>query len=549
MKYPAYILLLIILFCISCAENPDKNIADTRTVFRYNESAGISSLDPSFARNVENIWAINQLFNGLVQMDDDLNVIPSIASSWDISEDGIVYTFHLRTDVYFHDHELFPEGKGRKVVAEDFVHSLFRIVSPEVTSPGAWIFNNLDQSKDLGFKAPDDSTFQIYLKQPFPPFLGLLTTQYCSVIPHEIVEYYGRDFRSHPVGTGPFKFKMWKEGVRLIFVKNDNYFEKTLQGEALPYLDAVAISFLNEKQVVFLEFVKGDLDFISGLDEIPKDEVLSQTGKLNPKFNGKFFLESQPYLKTDYLGILVDEESELVKASPLSNKLVRKAMNYGIDREKMITYLRNNIGTAAYAGIIPKGMPSYDTSMVRGYKYDRDRAKALLIEAGYGKGVDMPPIEISTSSDYLDMCEFIQHQLGEIGFNITIDVKAAVTLRELVATSRLVLFRKNWLADYPDAENYLALFYSKNFAPIGPNYTHFKSAEFDALYESAQMEMDDNARYKIYQQMDQLIIDEAPIVPLYYDQSIRLIQNNISGLKSNPMNLLNLKKVKKLTHH
>ncbi|HIO71716.1 MAG TPA: ABC transporter substrate-binding protein, partial [Flavobacteriales bacterium] len=170
MKYPAYILLLIILFCISCAENPDKNIADTRTVFRYNESAGISSLDPSFARNVENIWAINQLFNGLVQMDDDLNVIPSIASSWDISEDGIVYTFHLRTDVYFHDHELFPEGKGRKVVAEDFVHSLFRIVSPEVTSPGAWIFNNLDQSKDLGFKAPDDSTFQIYLKQPFPPF-------------------------------------------------------------------------------------------------------------------------------------------------------------------------------------------------------------------------------------------------------------------------------------------------------------------------------------------------------------------------------------------
>ncbi len=546
MRFPAYILLLIILLCSSCAEDPDENI-DSRTVFRYNESAGISSLDPSFARNVENIWAINQLFNGLVQMDDELNIIPSIASSWDISEDGMVYTFHLRSDVYFHDHELFPEGEGRKVIAEDFVHSLFRIVNPEVTSPGAWIFNNLDKSKDLGFKALDDSTFQIYLKQPFPPFLGLLTTQYCSVIPHEIVEHYGRDFRNHPVGTGPFKFKMWKEGVQLIFVKNDNYFEKTPEGESLPYLDAVSISFLSEKQVVFLEFVKGDLDFISGLDEMPIDEVLSHTGELNPKYEGKFILESRPYLKTDYLGILVDKESALVKASPLSNKLVRQAMNYGIDRVKMITYLRKNVGTAAHAGIIPRGMPSYDTSIVKGYKYDPDKAKELLIEAGYGGSVTMPSIEISTSSDYLDMCEFIQHQLGEIGFNITIDVKAAVTLRELVATSRIVLFRKNWLADYPDAENYLALFYSKNFAPIGPNYTHFKNDEYDALYETAQLETDDTARYKIYQQMDQLIIDEAPIVPLYYDQSIRLIQNNISGLKSNPMNLLNLKKVRKLS--
>ncbi|PCH91035.1 MAG: ABC transporter substrate-binding protein, partial [Bacteroidetes bacterium] len=326
MRFPTYILLFVVLLYSSCAEEKDKAV-DTRTVFRYNESAGISSLDPSFARNVENIWAINQLFNGLVQMDDELNVVPSIASSWDISEDGAVYTFHLRTDVYFHDHELFQGGKGRKVIAEDFVHSLFRIVNPEVTSPGAWIFNNLDQSKNLGFVAIDDSTFQIFLKNPFPPFLGLLTTQYCSVVPHEIVEHYGRDFRNNPVGTGPFKFKMWKEGVQLIFVKNDNYFEKTLQGESLPYLDAVSISFLNEKQVVFLEFVKGDLDFISGLDELPKDEVLSQTGQLNPKYKDKFTLERQPYLKTDYLGILVDPESELVKASPLNNKLVRQAMN------------------------------------------------------------------------------------------------------------------------------------------------------------------------------------------------------------------------------
>jgi len=536
--------LLAILLC-SC-HNENKGEIDTKTVFRYNESAGISSLDPSFARNVENIWAIHQLYNGLVQMNDELDVEPCIAKSWEISEDGLNYTFHLRDDVYFHDHELFPNGQGRKVIAEDFKHSLFRIMNPEVTSPGAWIFNNIDLSRHLGFHATDDTTFQIFLIKPFPPFLGLLTMQYCSVIPHEIVEHYGRDFRNHPIGTGPFVFKMWKEGVKLIFVKNENYFEKDTDGSKLPYLDAVSISFINEKQVVFLEFIKGDLDLISGLDEMPKDEVLSQTGKLNPKYQNKFRLESQPYLKTDYLGILVDEESEIVKDNPLRLKAVRQALNYGIDKEKMITYLRNNIGTAARAGIIPKGMPSYDEKKVKGYEYNPDKALALLTEAGFTEGGGMLEIVINTSSDHLDMCEFIQHQLGEIGIDVKIDVKAAVTLRELVAKSKLNLFRKNWLADYPDAENYLALFYSKNFCPIGPNYTHFKNDKFDRLYEKAQTITDDMERYELYQEMDRIIIEAAPIIPLYYDQIIRLVQNNIIGLSNNPMNLLELKRVKKI---
>jgi peptide/nickel transport system substrate-binding protein len=531
----------------ACTPNPAET-GETRTVFRYNEAAGISSLDPIFASKVENIWAVNQVYNGLIQMDDQLQVQPCIAKSWDISEDGLSYTFHLRNDVYFHDDEVFAGGKGRKVVASDFVHSLFRILDPDESSPGLWIFNNIDRTAGKGFEALNDSTLEIHLLQPFPPFLGLLTMQYCSVVPFEATEKYGRDFRSHPVGTGPFQFKVWKEGVKLVLIKNNNYFEKDENGTALPYLDAVTISFLSEKQVVFLEFNKGTLDMVSGLDQMPKDDVLLHTGKLNPLYEGKFRLETLPYLKTDYLGILVDPNSDLVKNSPLNMKGVRQAINYGIDRKQMITYLRNNIGSPANSGIVPRGMPSYNAKKVRGYTYNPDKAAALLKEAGFDADNKLE-ITITTSKNYREMCEYIQHQLGEIGIMVKIDVQQAINMSELIATARVNLFRKNWLADYPDAENYLALFYSKNFSPIGPNYTHFANAEYDELYEKSQLEVNDSIRFGYYQQMDQIVIDEAPIVPLYYDDVIRLVHNNISGLDTNAMNLLTLKRVKKQNSH
>ena len=542
-KFLAFFIGLSIAL-VACTPKPDE-IGETRTVFRYNEAGGIASLDPIFASKVENIWAVNQLYNGLIQMDDELQIQPCIAKSWDISEDGLTYSFHLRTDVYFHDDEVFEGGKGRKVVASDFVHSLFRILNPDESSPGLWIFNNIDRTAGKGFEALNDSTLEIHLLHPFPPFLGLLTMQYCSVVPFEATEKYGRDFRSHPVGTGPFKFKIWKEGAKLVFIKNDNYFEKDDDGNSLPYLDAVTVSFLSEKQVVFLEFSKGTLDMVSGLDQMPKDEVLLHTGALNPLYKGKFRLETLPYLKTDYLGILVDPNSDLVKNSPLKLKAVRQAINYAIDRHQMITYLRNNIGAPANAGIIPRGMPSFDAKKVKGYTYDPDKATALLNAAGFNADNELPEITITTSKNYLEMCEFMQHQLGEIGIKIKIDVQQAINLSELIATARVNLFRKNWLADYPDAENFLALFYSRNFSPVGPNYTHFSSEEYDELYEKAQLEVNDTIRFKYYQQMDQIIIEEAPIVPLYYDDVIRLVHNNISGLSTNPMNLLTLKRVKK----
>lgn len=539
---------LVALTQYSCGGGPPGEEKDDRTVFRYNESAGITSLDPAFARNLENIWAINQLFNGLVQMDDNFEVQPAIAKSWDISEDGKEYTFYLRDDVYFHDHEAFKGGKGRRVVASDFVSSFFRIMDEKVASPGSWIFNNIaktDKSNYTGFVAENDTTLKIYLRNPFPPFLGLLTMQYCSVVPPEVVEHLGDDFRNNPIGTGPFKFKVWNEGSKLIFVKNENYFETDEDGKKLPYLDAVSISFIKDEQVAYFEFLKGGVDFMSGLDGSYKDQILTNSGELKEEFKEDVNMITHPYLNTEYLGFLVDEDLEIVQNSPVRHKKVRQAINYAFDRKQMITYLRNNIGTPANSGFIPKGMPSFDEMNVKGYSHNPDKARELLAEAGFPNGEGMETITLHTTAQYLDLCEFIQHQIEEIGIPIEIELNTEATHREMVARSGITFFRKSWIADYPDAENYLALFYSYNFSPGGPNYTHFKNKEYDHLYEKALKEVDDSTRYEYYKQMDQIIIEEAPVVPLYYDQVVRFVRKDVENLGINPMNLLILKKVKK----
>jgi peptide/nickel transport system substrate-binding protein len=548
-KIKSFFFLLLYLVCLifimSC--NPGQRENKNKTVFRYNESGGITSLDPAYAKDQACIWATNQIYNGLVQLNDKLEVIPCIAKSWTISNDGLLYTFHLRNDVFFHKSEAFKNANTRKVTAHDFVYSFKRIIDPKVASPGAWIFNSVNDSisdNDFNFKALNDTTLIIHLKARSPAFLGLLSMQYCSVVPEEVVEFFGKDFRKHPVGTGPFKFKLWKEGVKLVLLKNENYFEFDGQNR-LPYLDAIAITFNTDKQSVFLEFLKGNIDFLNSIDPNYKDELLTRSGELNPKYKNKFNMLTESYLNTEYLGFLVDSASDIVNTSPTKLTAIRKAINYGFDRKKMIKYLRNNIGCAGVYGFIPVGMPGFDSTKVKGYDYNPELAKKLLAEAGYLNGEGLPDITLSTNATYLDLCEFIQQQLTEIGFKIKIDVNPPATLREMIAKSKVPFFRGSWIADYPDAENYLSLFYSNNFCPKGPNYTHFSNRTYDELFEKAMNETNDSIRYEEYRKMDQLILDEAPVVILYYDEVLRFYQKNISGLTSNPMNLLTLKRVKK----
>ncbi|WP_233280022.1 ABC transporter substrate-binding protein [Constantimarinum furrinae] len=521
---------MLILFS-SCADSAQKDI--DHLVFRYNEHSNIPTLDPAFARNPQIIWPTNQLYNGLVQLDDELNIKPDIAKSWEIVDSTCTYTFTLRDDVYFHKNKVFGRDSTRTVTAQDFVYSFNRLTDENVASPGSWVMNNVEY-----YEAENDSTFKILLKQPFPAFMGLLSMRYCSVVPKEAVEHYGNDFRSNPVGTGPFQFKLWEENVKLVLRKNHNYFETDEHGTPLPYLEAVAITFLPDKQSEFLQFTQGKLDLVSGLDNSYKDEVISTTGELQEKYRSKVNLITAPYLNTEYLGFFMGADTPEIQS-----KALRQAINYGFDRVKMVTYLRNGMGIPATNGFIPKGLPGFDE--IAGYTYQPEKAKELIAQYKSESGDMTPQITIGTNSQYLDLCEYIQRELEKLGIDVTIDVVPPSTLRQMKSSGELDIFRASWIADYPDAENYLSLFYSENFTPNGPNYTHFKNTTFDSLYVKALSISNIEERKLLYTKMDSIIISEAPVVPLFYDKAVRFVNKKVSGLGINPQNFLVLKRVKK----
>jgi ABC-type transport system substrate-binding protein len=535
-SYRFSIVILSILFLASCKSHlhPDKKI------FHYNEQTGIASLDPAFAKNQSIMWAIHQLYNTLIEVDADMHLKPSLAKSWDISADNITFTFHLRTDVYFNDDAAFTNGKGRLLTAADVVYSFNRIIDKNVASPGAWIFNSRVNTANA-FKAVDDSTFQLKLARPFQPILGILSMQYCSVVAPESVEKYGNEFRRHPVGTGPFAMVAWEEGQALVLKKNVRYFERDNNDIALPYLDGIKVSFYDSKATEFLEFQQHRLDFINDIEASFKDEILTKTGNLKKEWQGKLLLQKHPYLNTEYLGILVDGANDLVKNSPLRLQKIRQAINYGFDRQKMMLYLRNSIGTAAESGFVPAGLPSFDSVKVKGYHYDVSKAKQLLHEAGFANGNGLPVIKLLTIPVYADLAAYIANELQQTGIKVQVEAIQKSLLLEQTSKSQALFFRASWIADYPDAENYLGVFYGKNPAP--PNYTRFKNAAYDALYEKAMAEKDDTMRYQLYQQMDQLIMDNAPVVPLWYDMAIHLVHTNIINFEPTGLNLLELRRV------
>lgn len=533
-----FVLIMLSLFILTGCTSHNNH---SKKIFRYNESTGIASLDPAFAKNQSIIWAVHQIYNTLIETDDNLNMIPSLAKSWDVTPDRLIYIFHLHNDVFFHDNEAFVNAKGRRMTAYDVEYSFKRIIDKNTASSGAWIFNGRIDSLN-GFRAINDSTFQLTLTKPFNPILGLLSMKYCSIVPKEVVEKFGKDFRSHPCGTGPFQFKVWEEGQALILTRNNNYFEKDSAGNRLPYLDAIKTSFFDNKATEFLLFQQGQIDFQNDIDASFKDEILSKKGELKKEWKDKIILSKHPYLNIEYLGILEDTSNIVVQHSPLRQLKLRQAINYGFDRRKMMLYLRNSIGIPAESGFVPAGLPSFDSFLVKGYRYNPQKARQLLQEAGYKNGQGLPVIKLLTVAVYAELGSFIAKELEDIGIKIQVEVVQKSLLLEQTAKSQALFFRGSWIADYPDAENYLSVFYSKNPAP--PNYTRYSNPRFDVLYERSLIENNDSIKLNFYRQMDQMVMNDAPVIPLWYDEVIHLINPRVLNMHANGLNLLELRRVK-----
>ncbi len=542
MSCPSLLLALLVAL-LACNDTPTPT--ESRLAFRYNQHNPITSLDPAFARTQNNIWAVDCLFNGLVQLDDSLNVKPCIAKNWSISPDGLTYHFYLRQDVFFHDDPAFPkDGKGRKMVAADVVYSFERLLDEAWPKPGSWIFKSR-VAADSAFVAESDSVFVIRLATPFQPMLQILTMQYASIVPREVCEYWGRDFRRHPVGTGPFQFKVWAENQALVLVKNHQYFERDSAGARLPYLDAVKTTFIGDRKTAFLEFKKGNLDYFFGLESSYINEILTPDGELQTELSEGFYFLKNPYLNTEYLGIRIESDpliSSQTIANPLQIKKIRQALNYGFDRAQLLRTLRNNVGRPATSGFAPRGLPSFDAEIVPGYRYDPSLAAQLLADAGFPLGKNLPNITLLCNNDYLDLCTFIARQWEDLGIKVKIEMTETALLRERMRNGQAPFFRASWIADYPDAESFLTCFYSKNAAP--PNYSHFQNAAFDQLYEASLQETNIERRYALYRSMEKILVEESPVIFLFYDETAQFANRRVSGLSRNAINLLSLKKVR-----
>jgi oligopeptide transport system substrate-binding protein len=503
-----------------------------------NLATGIESLDPAFAKALFMMWQCNQLYNRLVDNDASGKIVPSIATGWQVSQDRKTYTFKIRKGIYFHDNEAFINGKGRAVVASDVTYSLNRIISETVNSPGSWIFNGKVDSLQP-FLAPNDSTFIIQLQQPFNPLLNILSMQYCSIVPHEVVDKWGKDFRSHPCGTGPFQFDYWDEGNILSLIKNKNYWEVDSTGNSLPYLKAIKTTFIDSKASEFLMFMQNKIDFMNGIDASFKDQLTTKKGVLKKEFEGKIQLLKKPYCNIEYLGILNDSKNSNANELLLQKK-VRQALNMGFDKSKLVMYLRNSVGKPANVGMIPYGLVGFDSVQQNFSTYQPERAKQILKTIQQDK-----PITLLVPDMYEDRCTFIASQLADLGLKIKVEVIQQSLLREQISQNKVALFWATWIGDYLDAESYMAMFYSKNGSP--PNYTRFSNQQFDQLYEQALVCKDDASKLLLYKQMDAIIREEVPAIPLFYDEVNHFLQPTIKGWQTNALNLVSLKSVKKAT--
>lgn len=473
-------------------------------VFRYNEPAGIPTLDPAFAKDKSTIWAVQQLFESLVALDAENEIVPALAAHWSVAENGRVYEFSLR-EAYFHD--------GSKLNPADVVYSLKRLQDPTIASPGSWVLDDV-----LDIYESVLGTVIIELHSPNAAFLSLLAMPYCGVMPVGAAEV-----ATLPLGTGPFKMHRWHYGEKLVLHRHEQYWRQDAEGQSLPYLDGISVSFLPDQQSAFLEYLSGNFDFLPNLDPSFKDDLLTKSGELQFRYRDNHRIERTPFLNTEYL--IFNAEKGLPRE-------LRWAINAGINREEMIESLRNGVGIPARGGIVPFGLPEYRDSI--GTPYAPDSVATMLTS------MELPELTLVTVANYRDLCEYVQGEMTSLGWSIDVNVVPSATLRSEKSAGTLDFFRASWIADYPDAENYLMLFYSGYKAPNGPNYSLYEDAGYDEIYEQIRVLPPGEQRSLLIRKADQYLIQEQVFVPLYYDEVLRVYPNYVTGVESNALNALNL---------
>lgn len=522
-----------------CTRKVDANDTSINTVLKAN----VKGLDPINATDQYSSTVAGQIYEGLLQynyLKRPYVLEPLLAEAMPtVSDNGLTYTFKIRKGVKFQDNAAFPEGKGRELVAEDFIYSFKRLSDPKSASEGFWIFDGkikglnewVDQVKAgkanyataiEGLQTTDPHTLVIKLNKPYYQLNYVLAMTFASVVPKEAVEKYGQEFLNNPVGTGAFRLEKASDWIRnsTITLKRNPTFHQELypsEGEAgdreaglladagkqLPLADKLVFTELPEDQPRWQNFIKGNFEFA----EIPNDNFDSamKDGKVAVALAGKGIgLAVAPNLDTTFKGLNMNDPF-LGK-----HKAVRQAMNLATDRATLIQRFYNGRAVPA-EGPVPPDVDGYEGGFKSPYSFNLAKAKELLAKEGFpgGKGIPELTIEIPGDSKNRQMAEFFAQEMAQIGIVIRINSSTWPQFQEKVKKGQAQIFGMAWGADYPDAQNFFQLYYSKNVSP-GPNDSSYKSAEFDRLYEKSLTLPPGKARNAVYSELRKVIVEDSP---------------------------------------
>lgn len=556
------ILFFISIFILSCDSQkerefklrPAKGGKYYGGTFRYNEEEYFKSLYPLNITEVTAHRLLEQIYEGLVTFDDStLAVIPALAERWTIDESKKIYTFYLRKGVFYHDDACFPNGKGRELKAQDVKFCFDRLCYHNpADNQGFWIFKDVVKgaseydsltSKNIipatgvsGVRVLNDSTVEVELEKPYAVFLARLALIFGKIYPREAFEKYGADMREHCVGTGPFYLKINQDNQISFLARNPNYWKKDEFGNKLPYLDAIRVSYIKEKKNELLEFKKGNSDMVYKFPLEMIEEIMDNKHNLKPEYQ-KFQLQFMPTMSLQYYGF--QHQGKI-----FNNINVRKAFCYAYDREKLCEYTLKGSGFPAIYGVVPPGTGTYDSKQVKGFNFDPAKAQTYLALAGYPKGKGFPKLTLelnSGGSRNSQVAEAIKKMIEEtLGIEIELLMVPWAQHTETVETAKTDFYRLGWQADYPDAENFLNLFHSK-YVPDDINQKtyinsfRYKNKAFDILFDNAIANVDEKERNILYSKADQQVIDDAVVLPNYYDIDFRLLQPYVRNCPQNAM--------------
>lgn len=539
---------------INTSQNQGKGGVVYGGTLKVNETDPVSSLFPHAYTDLVSSHVASQIYEGLVKFNArDLSIEPALAESWTISDDGTKYTFKLKKGVFFHDDACFANGKGREFKAEDVRYVFERLATqhPDNAMFGATIKNLLKGANEYyaasaskkpdfefeGVKVVDEYTVEFYLTTPSSSFLYILANPSLSIFPKEAYEKYGNLTRT---GTGPFMYAQNDNPTeKLVLIKNPKYHKKDTLGNQLPFIDTLIFTFISSKKAELEEFQNGNLDIIIGLpSESIKDVVEKQIADFQNR-PPKFILDRSPELATQFY-----EFNTAVGV--FKNKKVRQAISYAIDRDRIVDeILKGEAYGPGIHGITPPSLRNYDVSSIKGYKQDKVLARKLLADAGYPNGKGFPAIKLvlnSGGSKNANVALEIQKQLRDVlGINMDLEIVPFTLKLEDSRMGRGDMFRSAWVADFPSAENFLMLAYGKTVPktlnePSWPNVSRFVNAQFDELYEKALATQNQEEKNKLLLEAEKLMMDEAPILVLWYDEKYRLYQARVNNFHSNPLN-------------